>query len=347
METNRTISSHRVTGPCATLCGWLAVAIVGCALLVAGSQHAVAASTGSGQSYPIKPIRFVVPYPPGGGADTLARAVGQKLSENLGQQVVIDNRGGAGGIIGMETAARAQPDGYTLLLGVAAYLTVNPSLYRKLPYDPVRDYSPITLMGSSSYILVVHPSVRATTTVELIALARSRPGKMNYGSSANASGNHLAGELFKTMTGTDIVHVPYKGAAAALTALLSGEVQVMFGSMLSTLPHVKSGRLRALAVTAGRSPAAPELPTIAESGVPGYYVDVWMAALAPAGTPRTIIRRLNSEFARALAFPAVRERLLVEGFEVKPGSPEELAALIKSETAKWEKVVRAANIRVE
>ncbi|MBI3938197.1 MAG: tripartite tricarboxylate transporter substrate binding protein [Betaproteobacteria bacterium] len=317
---------------------------VWCALMlpIAAVGHAAA------QGYPEKPIRFIVPAPPGGGANIVARVIGQKLSDGWGQQVVVDNRGGAGGIIGTELAAKAEPDGYTLLLGLTANLSFAPSLFRNLPYDTTRDFAPVTLVGSTPYVLVVNPSIPVKSVKELIALARSRPGKLNFASTGNGAGNHLAGELFKNMTGVNLVHVPYKGGGQALTAVLSGEAQLIFGSMLSTLPHVKADKLRALAITgAKRSSAAPDVPTIAEAGVPGYDVTTWQGVLVPARTPKKIIARLHAEFVKILRMPDVRQRLSGEGFDLLGGTPGEFGKLIKADIEKWAKVVKQSGIRID
>jgi len=312
-----------------------------CALLLAGAFSAAA------QDYPSKPIRFVLPFPPGGGTDTLARIVGQKLGQDFGQTIVMDNRPGAGANIGADIAAHAPADGYTLLMGNVAH-AVNVTLYRKLGYDLVKDFAPITLLASTPNILVVHPSVAAKSVQELIALAKSKPGQLNYASSGSGSSSHLAGELFKTMTGVNLVHVPYKGGGPAVTSLIAGETVVGFATAPSVLPHVKSGKLRALAVTsAKRSAAAAELPTIAESGVPGYEANTWYGVLAPRGTPAAIIARLNGEFIAIMQSPEIRERIAPLGYEPDTGTPQQFAAYIKSEIAKWGKVVKAAGIHAD
>ena len=325
----------------------LRIPTVALTLLLATGFLFFSALVVAGDAYPNKAIRFIVTYPPAGGVDIVARAVAQKLTQSIGQTVVIDNRPGAGGIVGMEVAARASPDGYTILIGVASYLTVNPILYKSLPYDPGKDFAPISFMGSSAYVLVVNPALPIRTTRELIAYAKANPGKLNYGSSPSGSGNHLAGELFKSMAGVDIIHVPYKGSAAALTAVLSSEVQVMFGSMVSTMSLLKSGKLRALAVTGGRSLSLPDLPTISEAALTGYYVDVWFAAMVPANTPSSIIMKLNSELATILQAPEIRQKFVDDGFEARSSTPEEVTSIMRSETAKWANLVKSANIRIE
>ncbi|MBI2296923.1 MAG: tripartite tricarboxylate transporter substrate binding protein [Betaproteobacteria bacterium] len=300
------------------------------------------------QPFPSKPIRLVLPYPPGGGTDTIARPLAQRLSEHLGQQVVVDNRGGAGGAIGMELVARSAPDGYTIVLAITAQLAVNVSLFRKLPYDPVRDYAPITLLGSGTYVLVVHPSLPVKSVKELIALARARPGELAYSSSGNGSGGHLAAELLKNMAGIKMLHVPYKGGGPALMDLLAGQVQVLFSTQLASWPHVQSGRIRALAVSTAKRPASlPDLPTIAEAGVPGYDSGVWYGILAPAGTPREIIGRLNGEIVRVLNLPDYRKFLVNNAIEPVGSPPEQLGQYIQSEIVKWAKVIKDAGVRVD
>ena len=311
-------------------------------LALAVAHHAGA------QGYPEKPIRFIVPNPPGGGADLVARVIGPKLADSWGQQVVVDNRAGAGGIIGTELAAKAEPNGYTLLLGFTANLCFAPSLFSKLPYDVVKDFSPVTLVGATSYVLAVHPSVPARSVKELVALARSKPGQLNFASNGNGQANHLAGELFKTMAGINMEHVPYKGGGPALAAVLGGETQMIFGSMLSTLPHVRAGRLRGLAVTAAnRSTAAADLPTVAEAGVAGYEVSTWIGVLVPARTPKEIVAKLHAEIVKILQTTEVRQRFSGEGLEPLTTTPGEFAALIKADIAKWAEVIKGAGIRID
>lgn len=300
------------------------------------------------QTYPTKPIRMIVPFPPGGGVDGAARVLSQKLSDALGQQVVIDNRGGSGGVIAAELAAHAAPDGYTIFFGGSASHGITPHLYRHLPYDAVKDFSPIIAVGMTPYILVVHPSVPAHSVKELIALAKAHPGTLNYASAGNGSTLHLTGEMFKTMAGVNIVHVPYKGAAPALNDLLSGSVQMTFNPAVVILPHVKTGRLRALAVTsARRTRLAPDLPTIAESGVPGFEATGWYGLLGPRAMPQEIVTRLNAEVERALAEKQFVERYAVLGIEPIGGTPASFAAFIRSELAKWGKVARASGARID
>ena len=298
------------------------------------------------QPYPSRPIRLIVPYPPGGATDIVARMLGQKLGDVFGQQVVIDNRAGGGQVIGTDLAAKAAPDGYTLIL-VSITHTINPALHKKLPYDSIKDFTPITLVAASPQILIVHPSVAAKSVSELIALAKGKAGGLNYASSGNGSGGHLAMELFKSMTGTRMTHIPYKGAGPALTDLIAGQTQAMFTSPLAALPHVKTGKLRALAMASKtRSLAAPDLATVGET-VPGYEASLWYGLLAPAGTAKPIVARLHGEVVTALKLSDVVERLSSQGVEPIGSTPEELAAFMKSETAKWGKVVREANIRLD
>ena len=266
------------------------VAQVGLAALIAFAGSAIA------QNWPAKPVRLIVPYPPGGSADILARAIGQKLAEGMGQQVIIDNRPGAGTAIGAEATAKAAPDGYTIMLGTVSSHAINPALTPGLKYDPVKDFAPVSLVASIPFALIVHPSLPAHSVKELIALAKTKPGALNFSSAGTGTSNHLAGELFKSMTGTFMVHIPYKGSAPALNDLIAGQVQLMFDLVLTTAPHVKSGAVRAIAVTGSeRSSALPGVPTVAESGVPGYEVSAWFGFFAPAGTPATIVNALNAE----------------------------------------------------
>lgn len=300
------------------------------------------------QTYPSKPIRIVVPFPPGGPADILARIIGQNLAESWGQQAVIDNRAGAGGNIGSEMVAKALPDGYTLLMGFVGTHAINASLYSTMPYDNVKDFEPVSLVAMVTIILVVHPSIPANSVKELIVLARSRPGQLTFGSPGNGTPQHLAGELFNTMAGVKMVHIPYKGAVPALTDLLGGRVSLIFSSMPPALPHVKAGKLRALAVTsARRSSAAPNVPTIAESGLPGYEVINWYGILVPAGTPKEIVARLNAEILKILNVPDVKERLSAQGAETFSSTPQEFAAYIRKETEKWAKVVKYSGARLD
>jgi tripartite-type tricarboxylate transporter receptor subunit TctC len=274
--------------------------------------------------------------------------VGQKLSEAWGQPVVIDNRPGAAGIIGTEAVAKAAPDGYTLLMGAISTHAINPSLYKTLSYDPVKDFMPVTLVATAPLLVVVHPSLPVNSTRELIALAKSKPGQLFFASAGSGNSTHLAGELFKTMANVDLVHVPYKGATPAETDLMGGQVSLMFSSILSALPHAKAGKMKALAVTsARRSSIAPELPTVAESGVPGYDVNPWYGLFAPAGTPRAIVDRINRDVARILAQPDVRQRFATLGAEPAGNTPEQFAAFVNAEIAKWSKVVADSGAKPE
>jgi tripartite-type tricarboxylate transporter receptor subunit TctC len=290
---------------------------------------------------------MIVPYPPGGGTDIVGRMVAQKLAENFGQTVVIDNRGGAAGSIGSEIAAKSAPDGYTILMGNVAPNAINVSLYAKLGYDPVADFSPVSLVASTPNILVVQPSLAVKTVADLVVLAKAKPGTLNYPSAGLGSSSHLAGELFDNLAGVKMVHIPYKGGGPALTDLLGGQVQLMFATMPAAMPHVKSGRLRAVAVTsARRSPAMPELPTIGET-LKGYEAATWYGVLAPARTPRAVIMALHGEVVKILGVAETRDRLLLQGFEPVGGTPEEFAAYIKAEIAKWGRVIKAAGIKAE
>jgi len=308
----------------------------------------VAAASPVPPAYPNRPLRLIVPFPPGGGNDILARAVGQRLSESLGQQVIVDNRGGAGGMIGGTLAATADPDGYTLFLGSMGSLAHNPALRPKLPYNPPRDFAAVSLLATSAFILVVNPGVPANSVRELIALARAKPGALNYGSSGTGSSLHMTGELFKYSAGVNIVHVPYKGTAPALTDLIAGQVQMVFSTMPPALPQVKAGKLRALGVTTTtRAKSAPEVPTIAESGVPGFEVQNWQGIVVPVKTPRPIVERLNREIVRVLALPAMIDTLGAQGLDPLSNTPAQFDKLIRAEIDKWRKLVQATGIHVE
>jgi tripartite-type tricarboxylate transporter receptor subunit TctC len=302
----------------------------------------------SGQSYPNRPVRFIVPFAPGGSTDTLARTVGQKLGEALGEQVVVDNRSGGNGNIGTDLVAHAAPDGYTILLGYIANLAIGPSLYAKLPFDPVKDLAPVTQLAVAPNILVVHPSVPAKNFKEFIAYAKANPQKVNFASAAVASPGHLAGELLNHAAGIHMQHVPYKGSGQAVVDLVGGQVQVMVSGMSSVMPHIKAGRLRALAVTgAQRSPAVLDIPTIAESGFPKFEATAWYGVLVPARTPKAIVTRLHDEIVRALKMPDVKERLESVGFEIVGSTPEAFGAYIKSEIVKWAPVVKASGAKAD
>jgi tripartite-type tricarboxylate transporter receptor subunit TctC len=307
-----------------------------------------ARQAGAQARYPERPVRLVVAFAPGGFTDIVARLVAAKLSETLGQQVIIDNKAGAGGIIGTEVAAKALPDGYTLLLGTISTHAMNPHLYAKLPYDPVKDFAPVARIANSPNILVVHPSVPAKSVAELIALAKAKPGDLKYGSGGNGTSSHLAGEMFKAMAGVDIQHIPYRSTSNAATALLADEISLMFDTLPSSLPHVRAGKLRALAVTvAERVPSVPELPTVAGSGLPGFEMGVWVGLFAPAGTPQPVIARLDAEAKALLALPEIATRFDELGLTPFYAPPEGLAAYLREENDKWGRVIRGADIRIE
>ncbi len=299
------------------------------------------------QPYPAKPVRLIVTYPPGGGADTMARLLSPKLGEALGQPVLVENRAGASGTIAADLVAKSSPDGYTLMLDAANY-AVNPSLYPKLPYDPAKAFAPVTLIALFPNVVVVTPAFPVSSIRQLVEKIRAEPGKIAFASSGNGSAQHLAAELFRQRAGLDMVHMPYKGGGPALIDVMAGQVPLYFGNMASALPHVKNGKLKALAVTgAKRSPAAPELPTVAEAGMPGYQVYEWNAIFAPAGTPEPIVKRLYLEISKALAAPDLKERIAALGGEIVASSPADTAAWLREQTASWGKVVREGNIKAE
>jgi tripartite-type tricarboxylate transporter receptor subunit TctC len=300
------------------------------------------------EAYPSKPIRLIVPFSPGGPADVLARVVGERIGASMGKPVVVDNRAGAGGNIGMALGAKAAPDGYTLVLAPAGNLTVNPSLYRNVPYDVAKDFAPVTVVAAVPNILVVHPSIPAKNLTEFIAYAKSHPGQLNFSSPGAGSGAHLAGELFKSLVGADMVHVPFNGIAPAVTAVLAGDVQLMFAGAPAVLQHVRAGKLHALGVASlKRMVGAPDLPTLSESGLAGFDVTSWYSIVAPTGTPPEIVARLQSEIDKALREPDVREKLAGLGAEPIANTPAEFAAMIKTETAKWSEIVKSAKITIE
>lgn len=314
--------------------------------VTAGAQ-AQTAQPGAAPGYPTKPVRVVVGFPAGSGADITARLIASKLGEPLGQQLIVDNRPGAGSNIAAELAAKAPPDGYTLFLGTVAN-TINATLYSKLAFDFQRDFAPIVLATAAPNVLVVHPSVPAKSVSDLIALAKTRPGQLNFASSGTGTAPHLSGELFKTMGGVDIVHVPYKGSPQAVSDVISGEVALMFSPASTVLPHVKSGRLRALAVTTvSRLPSLPELPTVAESGLKGYETITWFGFVAPARTQQAVLTRLNAEIVKVLALPEVRQQFAAQGIEVLGGTPAQFAAYIQQEIAKWARVIKLSGARVD
>ncbi len=317
-------------------------------ILICGAfvANAFPGSGARAADWPTKPIRLLVGFAPGGGTDTTARAISQKLTASLGQQVVVDNRPGVSGNIAAEITANAPPDGYTVLLSTIAALAINPSLLKRMPFDPIKDLAPVTRAADSTNFLVVHPSVPAKSVKDLIALAKSKP--LNCGSSGVGGAGHLALELFNLQAGTKIVHVPYKGGGPAIIDLLAGNINLIFATGASSINHVKAGKIRALGVTtAKRSALAPELPTIAEAGLPGFEANNWNGIVVPAKTPRTIINRLNKEFTAALTLPDIKEFLFTQGLDAAPSTPEAFGAYIKSETAKWAKVIKAAGIKVE
>ena len=316
-------------------------------LLALAGAAAIAPLPAAAQAYPDKPIRLVIPYSPGGPVDIVGRLTGQKLSEALKQQIVVDNRAGGGGNIAVEIVAKSPPDGYTLLMGANGTNAINPNLYPNLAVKPERDLAPIGMVASSPMILVAHPSVAASSIKDLVALAKSKPGAINFASSGSGSTAHLSSELFKSMTGIDIVHVPYKGAGPALTDLVGGQVQIMFTGVSSTLPYVKAGRLKALGVSSEKRLAIlPEVPTVGE-GVPGYEVMTWYGVFAPAKTPQPIIDKLNQTLARIYATPDARDRLAALGAEPITMSPDQFAAAVRKELAKWAKVVKDSGARPE
>ena len=319
----------------------LALAYIAAGAVVSGAWQAHVHA----QQYPSKPIRFVSPFAPGGGNDVISRTVAAKLSENVKQQVIVDNRAGANGIVGTEIAARSPPDGYTIVLIPSGH-TVNASLYRKLPFDAIRDFTPITLVGSSPLVLVVHPSLPVKTVKELVYFAQARPGEITFSSAGIGSSGHLAGALFDTLTGTKLLHVPYKGNSLALTDLIGGQVVLNFATSASVMAHVKAGRLRALATTgASRSPSLPDLPTIAESGVKDYETGLWYAFVGPAGIPKEIVQRLNAELVAAIKSPEVHKRLVSVGVDPSPGTPEELAKLMANDLKRWAGVIARIGLK--
>jgi len=298
-------------------------------------------------AWPSKPLRFILPFPPGGGTDILGRIISERLSANLGQPVVTENRGGAGGNVGAEAAAKSAPDGYTIVL-VAPSLTISPSLYSKLNYDPVKDFAPVSLVATVPNVMVTHPSVPANTLAEFIRLAKTKPGEMNFGSGGSGTSNHLAGELFNIVAGVRLVHVPYKGVNLAMNDVLAGQIQLVVIGVPAVAPHIKAGKLRALALVAPqRAPALPEVPTAAEAGLPNFEVTTWYGILAPAGTPKTILTRLNAELVKIMHAPELKERLAAMATDPATSTPEEFADYIKREIAKWGEVVRQAGLKAD
>jgi tripartite-type tricarboxylate transporter receptor subunit TctC len=322
--------------------GLLVIAAAGLAVLAGFSTGATA------QTYPTKPIRLIVPFPPGGTADILARLLGGKMSDSLGQPIVVENRAGAAGAIGATAAAKSAADGYTLFMGTTGTQTINPAVNAKLAYDSLQDFAPVSNFAASPFVLVVHTSLPARTVPALIALAKEQPGKLHYASFGAGSSAHMTGEMFRTRAGVDIVHVPYKGAAPALADLVGGHVSMMFTLLPSVVPQVKSGALRAIAIAAERrDPALPDVPTFAEAGLPGFFSDSWYGIFAPAGTPKPIISKLNAEIQRVLALPDVKQRLALEGAEAMGNTPEEFESQVRRDMLHWAKVAREAKVTVE
>jgi tripartite-type tricarboxylate transporter receptor subunit TctC len=314
-------------------------------LMIASVLALPALAAGAAENYPIRPIRIVVTYVPGGNTDNVARLVSPRLTEQLGQSIVIDNRGGAGGVVGTEIAAHSAPDGYTLLFGTSAGLSINPLMHAKLPYDVDRDFAPVSLLVVIPQLMVAYPGLPAKNVAEFLKLARAQPGKINYASVGVGSPNHLGMELLKSMTGIDIVHVPYKGSSPAVIDLIAGNVSVFFSSIPVMLQNVKAGRLRALGVGgAKRSPAAPDIPTVAESGVPGFEYETWYGLFAPSRTPRAIVARLNDAVVKSLRSAQLEQQLRSQGADPRPTTPEEVSAFMKVERARWEKVVKATGL---
>jgi len=315
-------------------------ALLVCALLLAAGPVAA-------QSYPSKPIRWVVPFPTSGATDILTRTIGQKLSEALGQPVIVDNKPGAGGALGSDLVAKAAPDGYTLLMATTSTHSIGPAL-QKLPYDAQRDFAAISLVADSTNVLIVSPQLGVNTVRELIALAKSKPGQLNYSSSGTGSIVHLSGERFKSMTGIDIQHIPYKGTALAMPDVINGQIALMFDNIVSVMPHIRSGKVKALAISSEkRSLLLPELPTMIEAGVPGYVSNSYFGVFAPAGTPKDIVARLNAELVKIVHAAETRERLLKLGAEPVGSTPEQLAALVRAENAKWAKVIKDAGVKLD
>jgi tripartite-type tricarboxylate transporter receptor subunit TctC len=340
------MSLSKEAGPCTARVAQRSAALAACVMAASVSVHAQS-PVPADKNYPVKPVRMIVPTSPGGGTDFTARAIAPKLSELLGQQIVVENRAGGGTIIGNELAARAAPNGYTLLMGISS-LTSIPYLYSKVPYDVLKDLAPISQVVTVPHLLVAHPSLPARSVKQLVALARTRPGQINFGAGSAGSNPHLAMELFNHMNGIKMVHVPFKGQGPALSDVLGGHTSLMMANVLSALPHAKSGKLRALGVSsAQRAAVAPTIPTIAEAGVPGYEVVQWFGVFAPAATPQEIVTRVHTAVVRALQDPTVRERFVSDGAEPIGNTPEQFAAVIRADLAKWARVIRDARIRLD
>ena len=317
-------------------------------LLFPSMGMAQTASPGSGQGWPSRPIRFIVPFPPGGGTDVNARIIAPRLSAALGQQVVVENRTGAGGMVGTEVVAKSAPDGYSMVIATIGPIAINQSLYAKMTYDPAKDLAPVTITGEVPNGLVVHPTLPAKTLKDLIALAKQRPRELNYGSSGAGAGDHLAAEMLSVMAGIRMTHVPYKGGPLAMVDLMAGNIQLIFATLATGMPYIRAGRVRTLAVAgAQRFALLPEVPTVAEAGVPGYAIHNWAGVFVAAGTPRPIIDRLNVEIVKALAPPDVRQKLLEMGLVAATNTPDQFASFIQSETVMWAKVVKDANLKLD
>lgn len=316
------------------------IAVLACALALAGPAAA--------QPYPQKGVRFIAPFAAGGALDTLTRTIAQRLQDDWGQPVLVENRTGAGGNIGADLVAKAPPDGYTLVMGTIATHAINVSLYEKMPYDAVKDFAPVTIAASINNSVTVHPSVPARNVQELIAHAKANPGKLTFGSAGSGTSQHLAGELFKTMAGVDMVHVPYKGGALVMTDLLGGQISLTFGDIPTALPHIRSGKLRSIGVTAARrSPQLPDVPTVAEQGLAGFDVAAWFGVFTTGGTPRPVVDQLNASIVRVLKLPEVREKLVGVGMEPITNTPDEFAAFVRSEIAKWAPIVKASGAKAQ
>ena len=319
-----------------------------CLALLAALATGLAPAVAQAQTYPAKTVKIIVPFPPGGAIDALARLLSQKMSESWGQPVVVENRPGAGGIIGTDAGAKGAPDGYTLTMGAVSTHAINAGLYKKLPYDPVKDFAAVAPVAIVPNLLVVNPSLGVSTVAELIALARSKPGQLSYASAVAGTTLHISCELFKSLTKVDILHVPYKGSGPAVADVIGGQVPIMCDSITSSQPHIRSGKLKVLAITsAARSSTMPQVPTLAESGVPGYEMHPWFGLFAPAGTPAAVVGKLNAEVARILALADVRERLFAIGAEPMSASPEQFSAMVRADVDKWGKLVRAAGISAD
>jgi tripartite-type tricarboxylate transporter receptor subunit TctC len=322
----------------------MCAAVVACALVLAATPVHDAAA----QAFPSKPVKLVIPFPPGGSLDNIGRLIAQKLSEAWGQQVLIENKPGAGGNIGADAVAKSPADGYTVVMGALSTHAVNPNLYAKMPYDAAKDFAPISLVAITPNVLIVNAAMPVTSVKEMIAYAKANPGRTNFGSGSNGSAGHLAGELFKLETGTDVAHIPYKGGAPALQALLAGDTQFMFDNLANAMAQVKGGKVRAIAVTtAQRSKLAPDLPTMAEAGMPGFDISTWFGLLAPAGTPPDVIAKWNADVVKVLNSPDVREKMLAQGAEPSPQTPAEFASFIAREREKYARIVKASGAKVD